>query len=295
DTTQANDTTQTNGRTRFLSGRGRAAAGVRVIDLTRVIAGPVATRTLAGWGADVLRLDGPRLPEIPAQALDTLPGKRSAVLDFDDPAGLSHLHHLLNQADVLVVGYRPGALTRFGLDPQTVVQRHPHLTVVSISAWGQVGPWAARRGFDSMVQCSTGIARIEGATTTAESIDTPSRSSTTPGALPAQVLDHATGYLAAAAALLSVVQVARGGSPWTIHLSLAQTARWLLGAPRPAMAPARVDPRPLGPERYLVSLPVPDGTVDVLRPVGRLTDLTPRWPGSTRLGADPPAFVTALR
>lgn len=93
-------------------GSATGARGVRVLDLTRVIAGPVATRTLAAWGSDVLRVDSPHLPEIPAQALDTLPGKRSAVLDFADPSGRQQLEELLSQADVLVQGYRPGALAR---------------------------------------------------------------------------------------------------------------------------------------------------------------------------------------
>ncbi len=195
---------------------GRGAAGLRVLDLTRVIAGPVATRTLTAWGADVLRLDSPDLPEIPAQAVDTLPGKRSVNLDFRTTEGRARLQQLLAAADLLVQSYRPGALSSFGLDPQTLAAHHPHLTVVSLSAWGPAGPWATRRGFDSLVQCPTGIAALEG---------TPQA----PGTLPAQVLDHATGYLAAAAALLSLAGVARGERPRSVQLSLAQTAGWLLG------------------------------------------------------------------
>jgi crotonobetainyl-CoA:carnitine CoA-transferase CaiB-like acyl-CoA transferase len=94
------------------AGLGAGAVGLRVLDLTRVIAGPVASRTLAEWGADVLRLDSPRLPEMPAQALDTLPGKRSALLDFSEPSAQARLEQLLCDADVLVQGHRPGALDR---------------------------------------------------------------------------------------------------------------------------------------------------------------------------------------
>jgi len=166
--------------------RGRGAAGLRVLDLTRVIAGPVATRTVAAWGGQVLRLDSPDLPESAAQALDTLPGKLSAELDLSQPDGRARMEELLAQADLLVQGYRPGALARYGLNPDELADRHPHLNVVTLSAWGTTGPWARRRGFDSLVQCPTGIASAEG-------------DDEQPGTLPAQALDHATGYLAAAA------------------------------------------------------------------------------------------------
>ncbi len=216
---------------------GRGAQGRRVLDLTRVIAGPVATRTLAAWGAEVLRVDSPRLPEIPAQALDTLSGKRSALLDFSEPSGRARLEELLAAADVVVQGYRPGALARYGLAPEALAERHPHLTLVTLSAWGASGPWAARRGFDSLVQCPTGIAVAEG-------------SLEQPGVLPAQVLDHATGYLAAAAALLALAGLERGEPPRSVRLSLAQTARWLTGAGTGEREPERE----IRPERSLVSL-----------------------------------------
>ena len=255
---------------------GRGAAGRRVLDLTRVIAGPVATRTLAAWGAEVLRLDSPRLPEIPAQVLDTLPGKRSALLDFAESSGRTRLERLLAEADVLVQGYRPGALARFGLAPERLAERHPHLSVVTLSAWGATGPWADRRGFDSLVQCPTGIATTEG-------------DDGTPGALSAQVLDHASGYLAAAAALLALAGVERGEAPRSVRLSLAQTARWLTSAGTGEREPAR-QPRP---ERFLVSLPGATVPVQVIGPPGSAGELQPRWASTTRFGADPPAFTTS--
>jgi hypothetical protein len=254
-------------------GPGRGAAGRRVLDLTRVIAGPVATRTLAAWGAEVLRLDSPRLPENPAQALDTLPGKRSALLDFNDPVGRAQLEELLAEADVVVQGYRPGALARYGLSSEALRARHPHLSVVTLSAWGAQGPWAVLRGFDSLVQCPTGIAVAEG-------------DARTPGSLPAQVLDHATGYLAAAAALLALACVERGEPPRSVQLSLAQTARWLTSAGTSEPEP----PRKPQPERFLVSLPGSARPVHVIGPPGAAGDLQPGWTATTRLGADPPRF-----
>jgi CoA-transferase family III len=233
------------------AGAGTGTAGLRVLDLTRVTAGPVATRTLAAWGADVLRLDSPRLPEIFAQALDTLPGKRSALLDISQPLGRARLEQLLADADVLVQGYRPGALDRFGLAPDALAERHPHLSVVTLSAWGTTGPWAARRGFDSLVQCPTGIALAEGA-------------DGKPGALPAQALDHATGYLAAAAAMLALAGVQRGEPPQSVRLSLAQTAHWLTAAgTRERSAPCETNP-----EEHIVTLPGPSRPVHVITPPG---------------------------
>jgi crotonobetainyl-CoA:carnitine CoA-transferase CaiB-like acyl-CoA transferase len=253
---------------------GRTASGMRVLDLTRVIAGPVATRTLAGWGAEVLRLDSPDLPEIPAQAVDTLPGKRSAELDLRQPEGRDRMEVLLGQADLLIQGYRPGTLARYGLDAQELAGRHPHLIVVSLSAWGSGGPWAGRRGFDSLVQCPTGIAVAEGGDDGG------------PGALPAQVLDHATGYLAAAASMLALADVQHGRPARTVQLSLAQTAQWLLSAGTMPRLPER-EPD-VG--AYLVTLPGASSAVQVVRAPGRAGDLTPTWNSTSDLGAHPAAF-----
>ncbi|MFF7049384.1 CoA transferase [Streptomyces griseorubiginosus] len=187
-------------------------AGLRVLDLTRVLAGPVATRTLALLGADVLRLDAPHLPELPDQHADTGFGKRSATLDL--ATDRRTFEELLAQADVVVTGYRPGALDRFGLSPEALAERRPGLVVAQLSAWGEYGPWAGRRGFDSLVQAATGIAVLEG-------------SAEDPGALPAQALDHGTGYLLAAAVLRALAEQAQDGGSRSVRLALARTALWL--------------------------------------------------------------------
>ncbi|MFJ8543578.1 CoA transferase [Streptomyces sp. NPDC093586] len=194
------------------------AAGLRVLDLTRVIAGPVATRTLALLGADVLRVDPPGLPELPDQHADTGFGKRSAALDL--ASGRAAFEELLAGADVVVTGYRPGSLDRFGLSPRALAERRPGLVVAQLSAWGADGPWAGRRGFDSLVQAATGIAAVEG-------------SAERPGALPAQALDHGTGHLLAAAVLRSLTDRSREGGSRLVRLSLARTAAWLMDAVRP--------------------------------------------------------------
>ncbi|MFF3942044.1 CoA transferase [Streptomyces phaeofaciens] len=189
------------------------AAGLRVLDLTRVLAGPVATRTLALLGADVLRLDAPRLPELPDQHADTGFGKRSALLDLT--ADRRAFEELLAAADVVVTGYRPGSLDRFGLSPEALAGRRPGLVVAQVSAWGPDGPWGGRRGFDSLVQVATGIAAVEGS---------PER----PGALPAQALDHGTGYLLAAAVLRALTERSYDGGSRFVRVALARTAGWLL-------------------------------------------------------------------
>src|SRR5262249_6247466 len=143
--------------------------------------------------------------------------KRSALVDFSSTTGSATLHDLLDGADVLVCGYRPGALDRFGLDAQAIADRHPGLVVVYLDAWGHSGPWATRRGFDSVVQAPTGVAH-------AESAD----GGPTPGALPCQLLDHGTGYLAAAAALDGLRRQSETGGTYVRRLSLARTAAWLL-------------------------------------------------------------------
>ncbi|MFI5682880.1 CoA transferase [Streptomyces sp. NPDC051636] len=188
------------------------AAGLRVLDLTRVLAGPVATRTLALLGADVLRVDPPHLPELPDQHADTGFGKRSAALDLATDRGA--FEELLAAADVVVTGYRPGALDRFGLSPEALAERRPGLVVAQVSAWGAYGPWGGRRGFDSLVQVATGIAAVEG-------------SADGPGALPAQALDHGTGYLLASAVLRALTEQAYDGGSRFVRLALARTAYWL--------------------------------------------------------------------
>ncbi|GGI48726.1 crotonobetainyl-CoA:carnitine CoA-transferase CaiB-like acyl-CoA transferase [Agromyces flavus] len=206
---------------------GLPLAGVRVLDLTRVIAGPVATRTLALLGADVLRVDPPSPPEIGWQHLDTGPGKRSAILDLTTADDAARFDELLGSAEAIVLGYRPSALRRLGLEPAAILERFPGLVVAQLSAWGVDGRAGERGGFDSLVQAASGIAIVEGG-------------SDAPGALPAQALDHATGYLLAAAITTLVERRRAEGGSWLARMSLRRTAAELLTMPR------RADPSPPG-------------------------------------------------
>ena len=249
----------------------RPATGVRVLDLTRVIAGPVAGRTLAAFGATVLRVDPPGLPEIAAQHADTGAGKLTTVLDLADDRVREEL---LRGADAVLIGYRPGALSRFGLGEAHLAERHPHLVQVRLAAWGHSGPWSGRRGFDSLVQVGSGIA----ASLCADD--------GTPGALPAQALDHATGHLMAAAALRGLARRARGEPAAAARLSLARTAGALLGARLPA-DPLTDATGAADPDRFRVAF----GGLSLIGPPGRLDGEPLRWAHGPRpLGADPAAW-----
>jgi hypothetical protein len=245
------------------------AAGVRVLDLTRVIAGPVGTRMLAALGADVLRIDPPGMPELPLHVIDGWPGKRSALLDLRSER--ETVERLLDGADVVVQGYRPGALARVGLGRDELAARHPHLVVVELSAWGHIGPWSERRGFDSLVQAACGIAVAEGR-------------DGAPGALPAQALDHATGYLIARLALEGLAERARTGRATRARVGLARTAAHLMRRRAPD-----------GPVRELDAAPFLQevgGAVSLVRPPGELDGEPLCWPsGPPRPGKHAPAWA----
>lgn len=194
----------------------RPLAGLRVLDLTRVLAGPVSTRTLAGFGAEVLRIDPPGWDE-PGVIPDISLGKHCAYLDLKSLAGMEKFQDLLSQADVFVHGYRPGALDALGLTKIKRDELAPNRVEVTLNAYGWQGPWSPRRGFDSLVQMSAGIADSGRDWANAEK----------PTPLPVQALDHATGYLMAAAVLSALTEAASGNSVMLAQLSLARTAELL--------------------------------------------------------------------
>jgi crotonobetainyl-CoA:carnitine CoA-transferase CaiB-like acyl-CoA transferase len=195
----------------------RPLDGLRVLDLSRVIAGPVAGRALAAHGADVMLVSGPDLPAIPWLTIDTGRGKFSCFLDLKSEEGQARFRELLASADFFSQGYRPGALSSLGFSPEEAAGISPGIVAVSLSAYGHAGPWATRRGFDSLVQTATGFNHAEGE---AAGIDGPKE-------LPAQMLDHATGYLMAFGAVMAKARQAREGGSWHVRVSLAQTGRWL--------------------------------------------------------------------
>ncbi|MDD1526913.1 carnitine dehydratase [Bradyrhizobium sp. WBOS7] len=195
----------------------RPLEGLRVLDLSRVIAGPVAGRTLAAYGADVLLVSGPALPAIDWLTIDTGRGKLTTFIELKTDTGRAQLRELLEDADIFSQGYRPGALAALGFSPEDAARINPGIVYVTLSAYGHTGPWAERRGFDSLVQTTTGFNHAEGR---AAGLDAPKE-------LPAQMLDHATGYLMALGAMMAKMRQARDGGSWHVRVSLAQTGRWL--------------------------------------------------------------------
>jgi crotonobetainyl-CoA:carnitine CoA-transferase CaiB-like acyl-CoA transferase len=195
----------------------RPLAGIRVLDLSRVIAGPVAGRTLAAHGADVLLISGPDLPAIPWLTIDTGRGKLTSFVELKSAEGREVFRDLLAQADIVSQGYRPRAIAGLGFSPEAAARISPGVVYVTLSAYGHVGPWAERRGFDSLVQTSTGFNHAEGQ---AAGVDGPKE-------LPAQMLDHATGYFMAFGAMMAKARQSREGGSWHVRVSLAQTGRWL--------------------------------------------------------------------
>ena len=217
---------------RPLAPAARPLAGVRVLDLTRIVAGPVCGRTLAAHGADVLRIASPKLPFLEWLVIDTGRGKRSAHVDLETAGGRAELARLLADADVFVQGYRPGGLEARGFGPAEAARLRPGVVYVSLCAYSHAGPWSGRRGFDSLVQTATGFNHAEGV---AAGVDGPKE-------LPAQALDHGSGQLMAAAAMLARARQAREGGSWHVRVSLAQTGRWLFGLGRVANGLAAPDP-----------------------------------------------------
>ncbi|MEV0582436.1 CoA transferase [Nonomuraea sp. NPDC050310] len=192
-------------------GGGRPLEGVRVLDLTRVIAGPVASRTLAAYGAKVLRVGAAHLPEVPGLVVSTAFGKRSTELDLRTGEGAEAFRRLVSSADIVVRGYRPGGLEWLGFGFEELARIRPGVVCVDISAYGRHGPWGGWRGFDSLVQMVTGIA-----------------GGSPPRPLPAQALDHATGYLAAFGAMAALLRRAEEGGSWRVEVALARVAQWLV-------------------------------------------------------------------
>ncbi|MED5618836.1 CoA transferase [Ideonella sp. BN130291] len=245
----------------------RPLHGLRVLDLTRVVAGPVAGRTLAAHGADVMLVTAAHLPAIDTLVVDTGRGKRSAQLDLRTPAGREALQALVRQADVFLQGYRPGGLAALGFGPDALARLRPGIVCASLTAYGPIGPWARRRGFDSLVQTASGfnVAEAEAA------------GSTEPRPLPAQALDHASGYLLAFGIARALARRATEGGSWHVQVSLAQTAHWLRGLGRVPGGLAAPDPSLDDVRGLLEESDSGFGRLLAVRHAGQLERTPPTW------------------
>jgi crotonobetainyl-CoA:carnitine CoA-transferase CaiB-like acyl-CoA transferase len=201
----------------------RPLEGVKVVDLTRILAGPVGGRALAAYGADVMLVNSPHLPNIEAIA-DTSRGKRSVHVDLRLEEGRAAMDKLVQQAHVFIQGYRPGGLRELGYGPHELAAKRPGIVYVSLTAYGTQGPWASRRGFDSLVQTAMGFNHAEGQ----------AFGDGKPRPLPMQILDEATGYVMAMGASAALRRQQLEGGSWHVQVSLAQTGHWLRALPRVA-------------------------------------------------------------
>ena len=254
----------------------RPLSGVRVLDMTKVIAGPVCGRTLAEHGAQVLRVHAPRLPFLQQLVIDTGRGKRSCHLDLLRADDKARFTELLGGAHVMTQGYRPGAIAAHGFAPHQVAALRPGIVCLSLCAWSHQGPWAQRRGFDSLVQMASGIAAA----------GAQARGQDAPGPLPCQALDHATGYLAAFGVLMALAHQQRQGGSWHVRVSLAQSSEWLnrLGCvDRLSLKTPGVSEL----SDLMGNAQTPFGHTTFIRPVAQLANTPGYWArGSVPLGHD---------
>jgi crotonobetainyl-CoA:carnitine CoA-transferase CaiB-like acyl-CoA transferase len=250
----------------------RPLSGIRVLDLTRVLAGPTCARTLAEHGADVLKITGAHLPNLGYQEWDTGHGKLAAELDLRTPGDVDILRGLVHKADVFSQGYRPGTLGNRGLSPEELTAMRPGLVYVSLSAFGHTGPWASRRGFDTVVQTVSGM--------TIRQADSIPGKASGPQFYPVSAIDYCTGYLMAFGAMVALARRTREGGSWLVRISLAQVGRWIadLGeVPDAALRdiPAEFTASEL--QRWSMASETPCGRLDHLKPSVQLSETPPYW------------------
>ncbi|MGH1488411.1 MAG: CoA transferase [Acidimicrobiales bacterium] len=259
---------------------GRPLSGVKVLDMTRVIAGPVCSKALAAYGADVIRIGAPDLPVVDSILPDTTLGKRFAHCDITTTEGRETLLELVAEADVVVTGFRPGALAGYELDDEDLFEANPTLVIGSLNAFGSDGPWGDRRGFDSITQTATGIVASE-----TEAFDSPK-----PRPLPCQFLDHGTGYLLALGVVGALARRHDGPAAQTIDASLLTTRNWLASFGRDHTG-AGEQPDDETVARFLETRPSPFGELRHVGQPGRIEGTVPAWDrGPSKPGADQPRW-----
>src|SRR5476649_2852229 len=250
----------------------RPLSGIRVLDLTRVLAGPTCGRTLAEHGADVMKISGAHLPNLGYQEWDTGHGKLSAQLDLRKPQDVETLRGLVREADVFSQGYRPGTLAARGLSPEELAEIRPGLVYVSLSAFGHTGPWASRRGFDTVVQTVSGMTTRQAEAVPGETLE--------PRFYPLSAIDYCTGYLMAFGAMVALERRAREGGSWLVRISLAQVGKWLVDLGEVPAAALKDVPSEFGAEeldRWSMVSNTPSGPLRHLKPVVQLSETPPYW------------------
>lgn len=263
-----------------LASGSRPLSGTRVLDLTRVLAGPTCAKTLAEHGADVLRINRQDLADSGTSDFDTGIGKLSAYLDLRDASDRKTLFDLVRGCDVFSQAYRPGALAGLGFTPEVLAAERPGIVYTTLNAWGHAGPWASRRGYDTVVQAATGISwRPEG---------------TTPEFMPASAQDYLAGYLLAFGTMVALHRRATIGGSWMVRTSLAAAGHWM--RKQGLIEPTLLDglPNDLPPARiapHLMESDSPIGRLRHLAPVAALSATPAFWARpAVPLGTHPPAW-----
>ncbi len=250
----------------------RPLSGVRVLDLTRVLAGPTCARTLAEHGADVMKITGAHLPNIGYQEYDTGHGKLNAQLDLRETKDMETLRGLVSQTDVFSQGYRPGTLGGRGLSPEELAELRPGIVYISLCAFSHMGPWASRRGFDTVVQTVSGITNRQG--------DLFPGATPGPQFYPVSAIDYLTGYLMAFGGMVALNRRVHEGGSWLVRISLAQVGRWLVSQGEIPEADLKNIPAEFTPEEIASWSTVSDtpmGKLGHLGPVLSLSETPPRW------------------
>lgn len=253
--------------------------GIRVLDLSRVIAGPMIGRTLAEHGAQVMRIAGAHLPSFDSLVINSGFGKRSAFIDLRQEEERETLRTLIRQADVLIDGYRPGALAGRGFSFEELQELNPGIVYLTLSAFGETGPWGGRRGYDTYVQAATGLS--------AEGPEGPAR-------LPCQPLDYLGGFLGASSIMAALARRAEEGGAWRAELSLARNAMWIwewTDALGPETNPPTANPSLEEAEPVMAEMDSSFGHLRAMRPAVHLSETPPLWRSApARLGTHPPEW-----
>ncbi|HBK05105.1 MAG TPA: carnitine dehydratase [Acetobacteraceae bacterium] len=264
----------------------RPLSGIRVVDVTRVLAGPTCARTLAEHGAHVMKISAPHLPNLGYQELDTGHGKMSTYLDLRDQSNVDTLRGLVRQSDIFSQGYRPGTLGARGLSPEELTAIRPGLIYVSLCAFGHTGPWASRRGFDTVIQSVSGMTHRQG--------EVFPGSAPGPQFYPLSAIDYCTGYLMATGAMVALKRRAEQGGSWLVRISLAQVGKWIVDLGEVPAASLQNVPAEFAPEeidRWSMVSDTPSGRLKHLGPVVSLSESPPHWTQPTvPLGYHPPVW-----
>lgn len=261
---------------------GRPLSGIRALDLTRILAGPMAARTLAEHGADVLMVTADRLPQIPEHVLDTNHGKRSCFLDLAKKEDAARMKALVKGADVFSQGYRPGMISKLGFGPEEVVRLRRGIIYASINCYGADGPFSHRGGWEQVAQTMTGLCH-EGRTAARPD---------GPALLPAAACDYTTGYLAAYGILLSLAKRAREGGSYHVRVSLCQSGMFIYRQGKVAFPGLGLDLSPAELDTIRIESRPKSGPLRHLGPVVRFSETQPHWSRPTpQLGGDVPEWL----